>query len=91
MYGAYCATKLFRLRPGKRILLLDAGQFLVSEHIQNLARIGLPVPSPISRSSDTGTARAFVWGMPWGGNVEFPVLPTLPEASRSTGAAGVRG
>lgn len=74
MYGAYCATKLFRLRPGKRILLLDAGQFLVSEHIQNLARIGLPVPSPISPSSDPGTARAFVWGMPWRGNVEFPGL-----------------
>src|SRR3954464_1190514 len=40
MYGAYCAAKIFRRHPGKRVLLLDAGRFLVSEHVQNLARIG---------------------------------------------------
>jgi hypothetical protein len=42
MYGAYCATKIFRLHPGKRVLVLDAGRFLVSEHVQNLGRIGPP-------------------------------------------------
>jgi hypothetical protein len=74
MYGAYCATKIFRRHPNKRVLLLDAGRFLVSEHVQNLARIGLNVPLPITPSSDPGVARELVWGIPWRGNVEFPGL-----------------
>ena len=74
MYGAYCATKIFRRHPGKRVLLLDAGRFLVSEHVQNLAQIGLNVPSAIAPSSDPGVAREIVWGIPWRGNVEFPGL-----------------
>jgi hypothetical protein len=74
MYGAYCATKIFRRHPGKRVLLLDAGRFMVSEHVQNLARIGLNVPSPIPPASDPGVARELVWGIPWRGNVEFPGL-----------------
>ena len=74
MYGAYCAAKIFRRHLSKRVLLLDAGRFLVSEHVQNLARIGLDVPSPIPPSSDPGVARELVWGIPWRGNVEFPGL-----------------
>jgi hypothetical protein len=74
MYGAYCATKLFRKNPGARVLLLDAGRFLVSEHVQNLAHIGLNVPPPIAPAADPGVARELVWGMPWRGNVEFPGL-----------------
>jgi GMC oxidoreductase len=72
MYGAYCAAKIYREHPGKRVLLLDAGRFLVSEHVQNLGRIGLDVPAPVA--SDPGAARALVWGLPWRGNVEFPGL-----------------
>jgi hypothetical protein len=71
MYGAYCATKLYRLAPGKRILVLEVGPFLVSEHIQNLARIGLNVPTPIPPASDPGVARELVWGLAWRGNVDF--------------------
>jgi choline dehydrogenase-like flavoprotein len=74
MYGAYCATKLFRQRPGKRVLVLDAGRFLVAEHVQNLGRVGLEVPGPIWPANDPGVARALVWGLPWRGNVEFPGL-----------------
>lgn len=74
MYGAYAAAKLFRRHPGGRVLLLDAGRFLVSEHVQNLGRIGLDVPSPIPPAHDPGVARALVWGVPWRGNVEFPGL-----------------
>ena len=74
MYGAYCAAKIFRLHPGKRVLLLDAGRFLVSEHVQNLARIGLNVPAPLAPAGDPGVARELVWGIPWRGNVEFPGL-----------------
>jgi hypothetical protein len=72
MYGAYCATKIFRRPAGKRVLVLDAGRFLVSEHVQNLARIGLNVPGAVS--NDPGVARELVWGLPWRGNVEFPGL-----------------
>lgn len=72
MYGAYCAAKIFRRHPGARVLLLDAGRFLVSEHVQNFSRIGLNVPSPVA--NDPGVARELVWGLPWRGNVEFPGL-----------------
>jgi choline dehydrogenase-like flavoprotein len=74
MYGAYCAAKIYRLAPTKRILVLDAGPLLISEHIQNLARIGLNVPAAIPPASDPGVARDLVWGIPWRGNVAFPGL-----------------
>ena len=61
-------------RPGKRVLVLDAGRFLVAEHVQNLGRVGLDVPAPIWPTNDPGVARELVWGLPWRGNVEFPGL-----------------
>src|SRR5713101_6871776 len=74
MYGAYCAEKIYRLgaNAGLRVLVLDAGSFLVSEHVQNLARLGLGVPSPTT--VDPGTARQAVWGLPWRSSVAFPGL-----------------
>ena len=72
MYGAYCAAKIVRLDPTARVLLLDAGRFLVSEHVQNLANIGFNVPGAIEPSSDPGVPRELVWGIPWRGNIEFP-------------------
>lgn len=74
MYGAYCATKINRLSPNKRVLVLEAGSFLIAEHVQNLPRIGLNVPGEIDPSTDPGTARQLVWGIPWRGNVDFPGL-----------------
>lgn len=74
MYGAYCASKIVRGGSGARVLVLDAGRFLVSEHVQNLANIGLNVPGPIAPANDPGVARDLVWGIPWRGNVEFPGL-----------------
>ncbi|HEY0946211.1 MAG TPA: GMC oxidoreductase [Opitutaceae bacterium] len=49
MYGAYAAAKLARLDPHKqlRILVLEGGPFVVSEHVQNLSRIGYGVFDPI--------------------------------------------
>ena len=73
-YGTYCATEIRRSHPGARVLLLDAGSFLVHEHVQNLGDIGLGVPAPIMPSADPGTPREIVWGLPWRGNVEFPGL-----------------
>jgi choline dehydrogenase-like flavoprotein len=74
MYGAYFAAKLARRHPEARILVLDAGPFLVAEHLQNLGRIGLDVPDPIRPDDDPGVARSAVWGLPWRGNVDFPGL-----------------
>ena len=75
MFGAYCAEKIYR-QANLRVLVLDAGPFLISEHVQNLARIGLNPPA-VSRvpanSSDPGT-QALVWGIPWRSQVGFPGL-----------------
>lgn len=51
MFGAYCAEKIYR-NANLRVLVLEAGSFLVSEHVQNLARIGLNV-GQLSRSLRT--------------------------------------
>jgi hypothetical protein len=63
MYGAYCAEKIYR--NGGKVLLLEAGPFLLSEHVQNLARIGLNVPDAVLPESGEGkTTRELVWGIP---------------------------
>jgi hypothetical protein len=73
MFGAYTAEKIYRAGNGNlRVLVLDAGSFLVSEHVQNLARIGLNVAAAVS--VDPGVARERVWGLPWRSNVAFPGL-----------------
>jgi len=74
MFGGYCAEKIYRkgASRNKRVLLLEAGGFLVSEHVQNLARIGLNVPSSVS--IDPGVPRETVWGLPWRGNQATPGL-----------------
>jgi choline dehydrogenase-like flavoprotein len=75
MFGAYCAEKIYR-NSNLRVLVLDAGSFLVSEHVQNLARIGLNVAGAArvaSNVDDPGT-RERVWGVPWRSQVAFPGL-----------------
>ena len=74
MFGAYCAQKIYRqgAASNKRVLVLEAGAFLVSEHVQNLARIGLNVPSSVT--NDPGVPRETVWGLPWRGNQATPGL-----------------
>lgn len=73
-YGSYLAAKLVRLHPASRVLLMEAGPFLVSEHVQNLGNVGLNVASPIPPASDPRVARELVWGLPWRGNTDFPGL-----------------
>jgi hypothetical protein len=70
MFGGYCADHLYS-KSNLRVLVLDAGPFLVSTHLQNLPAIGLFTPDAIDPASDTGQARNLVWGMPWRGNVPF--------------------
>ena len=73
MYGSYIAEKIYRQGHGNlRVLLLEAGSFLVSEHVQNLSRIGLNAAGPIT--ADPGIPRERVWGLPWRSNVGFPGL-----------------
>jgi choline dehydrogenase-like flavoprotein len=81
MYGAYCADKLFRdpKAQAKRTLLLEAGPFLIAEHVQDLPDIGLNVPDPLHpndpANGDDKLSRDFVWKIPWRGNTAFPGSP----------------
>ncbi len=73
MLGGYCAEKIFRFGASHnlRVLVLDAGPFVLSTHVQNLPRLGLNVPDAIFPSDDPGHARDLVWGIPWRSNVQF--------------------
>lgn len=79
MYGAYCAEKLYRAGNSSalRILVLDAGAFLLPSHIQNLPQqLGGKVGGSSSlrtRDDATGTQNV-IWGMPWISNERFPGL-----------------
>jgi choline dehydrogenase-like flavoprotein len=72
MLGAYCAEKIYRRGGNKRVLIPEAGDFVVSEHVQNLARIRLNVADAVS--SDPGVPRERVWGLPWRSNQAMPGL-----------------
>ncbi len=58
-----------------RILVLDAGLYVVGEHVENLPGMGLRPPPPTT--TDPGVTRAEVWGLPWRSNVPigFPGIP----------------
>jgi choline dehydrogenase-like flavoprotein len=79
MFGGYCAEKLYRLGEplALRVLVLEAGAFLLPSHIQNLPqRLGGNVGGPLynrKRDDSTGTQNV-VWGMPWISNELFPGL-----------------
>jgi choline dehydrogenase-like flavoprotein len=57
-----------------RVLMLEAGPFVLPEHVQNLPTLGLNVPPPTT--TDPGVPRNEVWGLPWRSNVPggFPGL-----------------
>ncbi len=79
MFGAYCAEKLYRQGTSLnlRILVLDAGAFLLPSHIQNLPqRLGGNVGGPsYARTRDDGShTQNVVWGIPWISNEPFPGL-----------------
>jgi hypothetical protein len=71
-YGGYLAAKLAEFQPQRRVLLLEAGPFLVGEHVQNLGPVGLGIPPAIDPAQDPLKARDLVWGLPWRGNTPFP-------------------
>lgn len=50
MFGAYVADKIYRGSADQnlRVLLLDAGGYFVSTHVQNLPHLGLNAPDTAS-------------------------------------------
>ncbi|MCS5691309.1 DUF1080 domain-containing protein [Cyanobium sp. FGCU-6] len=71
MYGAYAAQQLYR--RGAKVLVLEAGPFLISEHYQNLSIRafgdgGLAFPDDENALNQTTN---LVWGQPWRGNQIF--------------------
>ena len=82
MYGGYVADKLYRHSEnlGLRVLVLDAGSFLIPTHTQNLPRLGLNAPTEqvvASNAQDPGPQN-LVWGHPWHSNQAFPGLAYCP-------------
>ncbi len=89
MYGSYCAEKLYRLGTsvGLRILVLDAGPFVLPGHVQNLPQLGGNIGNPPGvRATDTGLQNV-VWGMPWISDttVVTPGNPGFPGLAYCTG------
>src|SRR5262245_24392835 len=80
MHGGYIAEKLYRFGEpiGLRILVLDAGSFLVPAHLQDLPRIGLGVPDqntpPVTGNNVDPGPLNLVWGFPWHSPQSFPGL-----------------
>jgi choline dehydrogenase-like flavoprotein len=70
-FGPVVAQHLFAQDKTRshRILVLEAGSFLLTEHVQNLPTLGLHPPGPTT--ADPGVARNEVWGLPWRTNDQF--------------------
>lgn len=64
-----------------RILLLEAGPFLLTEHVQNFPMLGLGAAAGITLTALLGKSPAEqynwsqeVWGLPWRSDLKFPGL-----------------
>src|SRR5262249_7121272 len=70
-FGLAFAQHLFAadLTHSHRILVLDAGALVLTEHVQNLPILGLNVPGPVE--NDPHQLREQVWGLPWRSDVRF--------------------
>ena len=83
MFGAALAQHLFSidLSHKHRILVLEGGPFVLTEHVQDLPMLGLNVPgdTSIQQLRQTGQfgpdkPREQVWGLPWHSSTTFPGL-----------------
>ena len=79
MFGALLRREAYRLGKSSalRVLMLDAGAFLLQSHIQNLPQqLGGKVGGPnyLRTRDDTSGAQNVIWGMPWISNEAFPGL-----------------
>jgi choline dehydrogenase-like flavoprotein len=80
-FGAAVAQHIFAIDAthSHRILVLEAGPYLLPEHNQNLPMIGLDPASPTSiaalrAAGVDGQPRNEVWGLAWHSPVPFPGL-----------------
>ncbi|MEV2272641.1 family 16 glycoside hydrolase [Nonomuraea africana] len=80
-FGAVVAAHMFHVDVSRthRVLVLEAGPFMLPEHVQNLPMLGLAVPDPTSiaalrRIGKEKVARNEVWGLAWHSPVPFPGL-----------------
>jgi hypothetical protein len=72
MYGAYAAQQLYR--RGAKVLVLEAGPFLISEHYQNLSVSGFGAGDDVlalESNPDVFKTTNLVWGQPWRSNQIF--------------------
>ncbi len=78
MFGGYIADKLYRRSEnlGLRVLVIEAGSFLLPTHVQNMPRLGLNSPSEqvVAANAQDPGAQNLVWGHPWHSNQAFPGL-----------------
>jgi choline dehydrogenase-like flavoprotein len=78
MFGGYIADKLYRRGEnlGLRVLVVDAGSFLLPTHVQNLPRLGLggPAEQVVAGNAQDPGPQNLVWGHPWHSNQAFPGL-----------------
>jgi hypothetical protein len=81
LFGGYCGSKIYELSRARtgtrplRVLLLEAGPFLVPEHTQNVPNLGLYDPGIFNAASTASGAppltRNLVWGVGWRSNRPF--------------------
>jgi choline dehydrogenase-like flavoprotein len=80
-FGPVLAHQIFQRDAARqhRVLVLEAGPFVLPEHVQNLPMMGLGVPMPTSladlrANGQASEPRAEVWGLAWHSNAKFPGL-----------------
>src|SRR6266851_4748458 len=80
-FGAAVASHIFNADKAHRhrVLVLEGGPFLLTEHIQDLPMIGLNVPSATSIAALRAAGqdrwpREEVWGLAWHSSTNFPGL-----------------
>lgn len=77
MFGAYCAERLYRFGASSafRVLVIDAGAFVLPTHIQNLPqRLGGSVGGAAKSSKADEGFNNVIWRVPWLSNESFPGL-----------------
>jgi choline dehydrogenase-like flavoprotein len=78
MFGGYIADKICRRGEdiGLRVLVVEAGAFLLPTHVQNLPRLGLfgPAEQVVASNAQDPGPQNLVWGHPWHSNQAFPGL-----------------
>src|SRR5260370_14950099 len=80
-FGSAVAAHLFSVDKAhrRRVLVLEGGPFVLTEHVQDLPMVGLDVPAPTSitdlrRAGQDRVSRNEVWGLARHSSTTFPGL-----------------